>query len=84
VSTPITPSTLSASLVIAVVLPSVGSGRVGLETPRGTSVTGHNPAGWTGCSSSQQAAGQADAGTTADNSDLKATHRGQLHGLPCC
>jgi len=28
-----------------VVLPSVGSGGIGLEAPRGTSVMGHNPLG---------------------------------------
>ena len=32
-------------------------GRVGLGTPRGASVTGHNPGGWPGCSSGQQSGG---------------------------
>jgi hypothetical protein len=45
------------------------------ESPRGTTVTGHNPR--VGQAADQASVvGQADAGTTADSSDLKATPPG--------
>ena len=78
VSTPMTPSTSSASMAIAVVLLVWGrpwSASAWEESPRGTTVTGHNPCRVGQAADQASEVGQADAGTTADSSDLKATHR---------
>jgi hypothetical protein len=54
------------------------------ESPRGRTVMGHNP-GRVGQAADQASeVGQADAGTPADSSQLKATRRGcQLHNESC-
>jgi hypothetical protein len=51
----------------------VGVGLGGV--PRGTTVTGHNPCRVGQAADQASEVGQADAGTTADSSDLKAAHR---------
>ena len=58
---------------------------VGLEeSPRGTTVTGHNPNRVGQAADQASEVGQADAGTPADTSDLKATQAGcQLHNESC-
>jgi hypothetical protein len=45
------------------------------ESPRGTTVTGHNPCRVGQAADQASEVGQAAAGTTADSSELKATHR---------
>ena len=49
------------------------------ESPRGTTVTGHNPCRVGQAADQASEVGQADAGTTADSSELKATIGCQLH-----
>jgi len=54
------------------------------ESPRGTTVTGHNPGRVGQAADQASVVGQADAGTPADSSDLKATRQGcQLHNESC-
>jgi hypothetical protein len=76
VSTPMTPSTSSASMGIVVVLLVWGrpwSVSAWEESPRGRTVMGHNPRRVGQAADQASVVGQADAGTTADSSDLKAT-----------
>ena len=64
-------------LSIAVVLGDGRSASAWEESPRGTTVTGHNPCRVGQAADQASEVGQADAGTTADSSDLKATHTGR-------
>ena len=78
VSTPMTPSTVSASMAMRRFL-LVRDGRelasAWEQSPRGTTVTGHNPYRVGQAADQASVVGQADAGTSADSSELKATQQ---------
>jgi hypothetical protein len=67
-STPITPSVAPASLVIAMAPLCRCLVVSAWRTPRGASVTGHNPRVGQAAHQASKTVGQVDAGTTADNS----------------